>query len=283
MGKEKLILYLAIAVIVIIIAYYAISSLGSGPSLSGKQILDNVSSANLNQTQARFVNDLKMSENVSNLAVSYYSSNATYQIKESNNLTVAVSNNQTIDSYKMGNYNKTVITQITAYTNAGNGQDISKNVNITYYYNTNQTVTCFNSTSYSAGIISNTSVACGDGDQGMSYLEETPFTAANVSGLSYLVFNSTVSYTGVKTIAGRSCDNFIISNATASNLQSNYTVFGLCIDTQYGVPLYFNETEVTGGIPSSFSLSATSLTTNVSSSEFVIPSSYLSTIQGSII
>jgi hypothetical protein len=117
----------------------------------------------------------------------------------------------------------------------------------------------------------------------MSFIEATPYTAVNVSSLSYLVFNSTVSYTGTKTIAGRGCDNFIISNATASNLQSNYSIFNICLDNQYGIPLYLNQTVVSGGIPSSFAVTATAVSANASSSEFVIPQQYLNAIPKSII
>ncbi len=200
---------IAIVVIVIAVAYYEFSGY-VGPSLSSKQILNNASNSSLNQTQALFINDLKKSENVNNLEVTYYSSNATQHIAESSNLTIAISSNQTISSYKMGNYNKTVTTGIVAYTNANNGEVITKNVSSVYYYNTNTTVTCFNDTTYSAGLVTNSSLQCGTGDQGLSYIEETPFTAVNVSSLSYLAFNNTLTYGGVKTIAGRSCDYLIV-------------------------------------------------------------------------
>lgn len=283
--KSRLWIYIAGAVVVVAllaIAYFTLSG-SSVPTMSGAQIINNVSNSNLNQTQTLFVNDLEKSENVTALHVTYYSSNATEYIKQSSNLTVAISNNQTINSYKMGNYNRTAITGIEAYTNSGNGEVIAKNVSSLYYYNTNTTVTCFNDTTYSSGLVTNASLQCYSGDQGISYLEVAPFTAVNVSWLSQLVFNNTVSYSGSKTIAGRNCDNFIISNATSSNIQSNYTVFDLCIDTQYGIPLYFNQTTVAGGIPISFTFTATAVSTNVSGADFVIPQSYLNTIQQSII
>ncbi|HIH50418.1 MAG: hypothetical protein ABSE71_04005 [Candidatus Micrarchaeaceae archaeon] len=285
-GKRNPLMYVAIigiVVMVIAIAYFELSGGLGRQSLSSKQIFSNVSSMNLNQTQALFVNDLEKSENVGNLYVSYYSSNATQYITESGNLTIVISSNQTIDSYKLGNYNRTSITGILAYTNARNGEVMAKNVSGTYYYNTNTTLTCFNGTTYSAGLVTNSSLQCGSGDQGMSFIEATPYTAVNVSSLSYLVFNSTVSYTGTKTIAGRGCDNFIISNATASNLQSNYSIFNICLDNQYGIPLYLNQTVVSGGIPSSFAVTATAVSANASSSEFVIPQQYLNAIPKSII
>ncbi len=153
----------------------------------------------------------------------------------------------------------------------------------TYYYNTNTTLTCFNDTTYSAGLVTNSSLQCGSGDQGMSFMEATPYTAVNVSSLSYLVFNSTVSDAGAKTIGGRGCEDFIISNATTANLQSNYSVFNICLDNQYGIPLYLNQTVVSGGIPSSFAVMATAVSANASSSEFVIPQQYLNAVPKSII
>ena len=283
--KRNTMLYVTIiiaVVAVVAIAYYLLSG-SSGQSLTNKQVFNNVSSTSLNRTQSLFVNDLKKSENVSDLEVSYYYSNATRYIKESSNLTIAVSSNQTINSYKMGSYNKSVIASVIAYTNSNTGEVIEKNVSDIYYYNTNTTVTCFNDTAYTAGLVTNSSLQCGSGDQGLTGIEEAPFVAANVSSLSYLVFNNTVTYGGTKTIAGRTCDDFIISNATAANLQSNYSVFNMCVDTQYGILLYTNQTFVTGGIPSTFTFVATSVSTNVPSSEFVIPQQYLSTISKSII
>ncbi len=276
-GISKYIGIIAIALVVIIIAYYLLASLG-GQSLTSKQIFDNVSSASLNQTQSLFVKDLARSENVSDLHVSYYSKAAPQQVVQSSNLTVSISSNQTIDSYKLGSYNKTVMTSITAYTNSRNGDVLEKNVSSVYYYRTNTTLICFNYTAYSSGLVTNSSLQCGSGDQGQNYVEETPFTAVNVSMLSYLVFNNTVTNKGTRTIAGRGCDDFIISNAASSNLQSNYSVFNLCIDRQYGIPLYFNETDVSGGVPVSFDFIATNVSTIVQGSEFIIPPQYLKAV-----
>jgi len=281
--KRSPLKYIAIAVFVLIVIALLYFTSGSGPSLTSKQIFSNVTSSGLSQTQSLFVNDLQRSENVSNLAVTYFSSNATRYVAQSSNLTIAITSNQTIDSYKLGNYNKTVSTSMVTYTNSKNGVVIAKNVSSIYYYNTNTTVICFNDTSYSSTLVTNSSLQCGSGDQGESFIEETPFTAVNVSSLAYLVFNSTITYSGAKTIAGRNCDDFIISNATGANLQANYSVYNLCIDTQYGIPLYFNETDVTGGVPSSFTFTATSVSTDVPSSEFTIPVQYLNAVPHSII
>jgi hypothetical protein len=284
-GKRSLSKYIAIMIIVVvaIVIIYDVSTGLGGPSLNSKQIFSSVSNSSLNQTQSLFIKDLEKSENVTSLQVMYYSNNATSYITPSNNLTIAITSNQTINSYKLGNYNKTVITSIVAYTNSKNGVLIAKNVSSIYYYNTNATVLCSNDTTYSSTLVTNSSLQCGSGDQGFSSIEEAPYTAVNVSSLSYLIFNSTVTYSGTKSIAGRNCDYFIISNATSSNLQTNYTVSDLCVDTQYGVLLYLNATDVVGGVPNSFVFTATAVSTNVPSSEFVIPQQYLNAIPHSII
>jgi len=249
---------IAVAAAVMALAYYSITGSG-GQGLSSRQIFSDMSNSTLNQTQALFVNDLERSENLSSLMVSYTTGNGT------------------IDSYKMGDYNKTVISSTVEFGNL-------RNVNSTYYYDTNTTVTCFNDTAYSGAQMTNSSLQCFSGDQGLSYLEETPFTAANVSALSYhLVFNNTVTYEGTKSMAGRDCDYFVISNATGANLRSNYSVFDLCIDPQYGIPLYLNETYVSAGVPSSIAFIATAVSANVSGSEFVIPQQYLNALPKSII
>jgi hypothetical protein len=283
-GRGNLLKYavvIVVAGVLIALAYYALS--GSGGGLTSRQIFSNVSSANLNQTQARFVNDLMRSENVSDLYVSYYFSNATEYVTPSSNLTIAITSNRTIDSYKLGNYNVTSIASVVAYTNTKSKVVIEKNVSEIYYYDTNTTLTCFNDTSYSSTLIANASLQCAFGDQGLSYLEESPFTAVNVSSLSYLVFNNTVTYGGTRRIAGRGCDDFVISNETASNLRSNYTIFNFCIDSQYGIPLYINDTTVVNGIPSSFAFAATAVSVNVTGSELAIPRQYLNAVPKSII
>lgn len=290
-SSRTILLYIVVIVLIAIIAFVAYTivsggigklSLGGGPT-SAVNTLSNTSTAGLNTTQTLFINDLKKSLGVTNLYVGYYSSNATNYIKQSSTVTIAISSNQTVDSYKLGNENRTTITGIVAYTNENNSEQISKNVSSLYYYNTNETVLCYNDTTYTAGLVDNSTLECGTGDQGLSYIEDTPFTAANVSSLSYLVYNNSVSYGGTKTIAGRTCDSFVISNETGANLESNYSVFDLCLDTQYGVPLYMNETDVVYGTPSSFSFTATGLSTNVTASEMTIPQAYINAIPKSII
>ena len=229
-----------------------------------------------------FVGDLQKSQNLSSLYVSYYSSNGTYEVPESSNLTLAITSNQTIDSYKLDNYNRTTITSITTYANSKTGAQIAKNVSSIYYYDSNTTITCFNTTAYSGTVVENSSLQCGPGDQGLDHIEETPFTAANVSILAYLVFNNTVTYGGAKSVLGRSCDNFIISNETSANLESNYSSINICIDKQYGIPLYLNQTNVVHGVPSSYEFAAIVVSANVSGSEFIIPQKYLNAVSSPV-
>lgn len=280
--RKHLIMYIAIAAVVIVAVAAVYIFISGSKTLNSNQIFSSISNASLNQTQKQFVDDLEKSGNITNIAVVYKVLNSTAYVTESNNLTLAINSNDTISSYKMGNYNKTVIASIVTDSNAKTGEIIAKNASYVYYYNTNTTLTCFNETIYSASV-SNSSLDCGSGDQGLDYIEEAPFTAANVSSLSYLALNNTVTYQGIRSIAGRNCDNFIISNETGSNLESNYTVFDMCVDRQYGILLYINETEVSNGLPSSFVMTAVSVSPYVNASEFVIPQRYLNAKSSSII
>jgi hypothetical protein len=286
--KRTFVLLLAaiavILVIIIVFVYYGYTSLTQGKQQTGTQILNNISNSSLNQTDTLFINDIKKSEGVSTLHVTYYSSNKTiYAPSPTGNYTLAVSNNQTVSSYKMGNYNRTDINIVQGYTDTKTGIVLLQNVSGLEYYNTNATIICFNETTYSSGILTNSSLQCQKGDDGQSYVEEYPFTADNISSLSVLVLEGSIRYAGQQTIIGRSCDEFDYSNATSPNPLSNYTEMDMCLDTQYGIPLYLNTTFVSGGIPNSTAYTATSFTTNVSASELAIPQAYLSNVSQSII
>jgi hypothetical protein len=284
-SRKSPLLYVAVAIAIVaavFLVYSYVPGIG-GQALTSKQIFEEVSNSSLNTTQALFIRDLERSENLSNLYVSYIYQSAPDYITQPGNLTVEITSNQTIDSYKLGNYNRTTVSGTTDYANAKGGTLIERNTSSVYYYHTNTTITCSNVSAYSQLSAPSSSLQCYSGDDGLSYIEEAPFTAANVSSLSYLVFNSTMTYSGRRSYAGRACDNFVISNATSSNIASNYTVFDLCVDTQYGILLYLNQTNVANGIPSPFAFSATAVSLNVSGSELVIPQAYLSNVSHSII
>ncbi len=243
----------------------------------------NLSNSTFNRTQLMLLQSLKKSLNASSLHVTYFSSMVNNPIPTSNNLTLVVSENQTIDSYHLGNYNKTVYRNVVSYTNARTGKVLARNVSSTYYYETNVTITCFNQTSTDSNGNVNSNLQCSNGIAGQNYLESFPFTASNVSMLGILITEGNLTYGGTKNIANRECDNFLFSNVTQNNLLANYSVINLCIDSKYGIPLYVNETDVTNGMPNSTAFIATYFTTNVSMSDFSIPQSYLNSIPKSVI
>lgn len=271
-GLSKYLLIIGIAAVMLVV-YYTLLGVG-GQSPSSKQVSSNNSISGLNQVHSLFLSDLEKSENISSLQISYYFNPPTTFINSPTYSTLEATGNLTIDSYELGNYQKTVITNITTYRDLTNGAVIMKDVNNIYHYNTNITLTCVNDTIYSSTAIINSSLQCSYGDQNLSYIELTPFTAVNVSPLINLEPNQTVAYSSTMSVLGRKCDNFIISNANSSGRQLNYSVFYICIDTQYGIPLYFNLTTTLD----SFAYTATSLSTYVSSSAFIIPQQYLNAI-----
>ncbi|MDE1860674.1 MAG: hypothetical protein KGH72_03050 [Candidatus Micrarchaeota archaeon] len=283
-GMRSPLIYVAILAAVLAVmalAYYEFSG-ASGTGLTSNQVLNNVSGSNLNATQALFINDLRQSANITNMHVSYYFGNSINYITAPGNHTIAVTSNQTLDSYKFGSYNKSVFSSVVTYADSQNGSTIAKNISKVYYYNTNTMLTCFNYTSYLSNSVTNSSLSCSHGDNGFSYLEVTPYTIANVTPLALLVFNNSVSYSGVKDVFGRNCDYFAISNVTSANTRSNYSVIDICLDKQYGFPLFLNETLVSAGLPNSFSLTADLVSTNVSQSEFVVPQRYINATQQAI-
>jgi len=284
---RNLFLYVIIGLVVlvlVVVIYFAVTSLSSTSAPTSGQVLNNITnSSGLNTNQSMFVNDLKKSESVSNLKVIYYSANATERVTWPGNTTVAINSNQTIDSYTYDGYNRTDYVSIVSYTDTKTNVVLQENVSAVEFYSTNKTISCFNDTSYASGLQTNNTLQCYNGDEGLDYLEQSPFSAANDSGLAYLVFNNTVSYRGTKSYAGRSCDDFLISNASYSNLQSNYTVYDICLDSQYGIPLYLNQTNVTNGMPTSFYFVATAVSADVNASQVAIPTAYSSIVQSSFI
>jgi hypothetical protein len=292
--KTSIMLYIAVIVaifIIIALVYYGITYLGnkSSSKLTGQNIFNNLTNQSLNQTQLRFVDDLKLSQSLGALHVIYYSSNATEYLPALNNVTLAINSNQTINSYTLGKQNASSITQVLAYTNTKTNQVVAKNVSeIAYYNTTNSTISCFNDSVYGEGPYglakTNSSLQCYSGDGGASFLEGYPFRITNVSSIAALIYEGNMTYQGTKMVIGRSCDSFVISNETSANLLSNYSVDSMCIDTQYGVPLYFNETDVIGGKPyPALGLTATLISTNVPQSAFNIPVAYSDNVSSSLI
>ncbi len=286
-GKRNTIILYAILILVVVIvialAYYAISSLTGGSGLNSRQALDSLSNSSLNQTQMMLLSDFQKTENLTAIYASYFSGNGTTYVNEPGNITIAINNTQTVGSYLLGSYNRSDLSNPVIYTNVKTRQVIASNTSgIEYYRTANTTITCFNQTTLSSGV-TNSSIDCTNGDGGISSLEQFPFSIGNVTALAAQMLAANLTYGGTKTIIGRPCDSFVASNETTSNLLSNYSVIAVCIDRQYGIPLYLNETDIVGGIPNSTEFTITRISTNVSGSDFVIPQKYLDNLSQSII
>jgi hypothetical protein len=260
------------------IAYYVL--VGSSGSVAPFNFSN---TTGLNATQKMYIDDLKSAQQSGGIEVTYARGPAISQrITESANLTVEENVSQEITSYALGSDSRSIYAVNATFTNVANGKVLNWSASTVYYYNTTSaTVTCQSNTTTSMPV--NSSPYCFTGAGGASFLQSFPFTLKNLSYMGYLsedngvlLGNVSVSYGGTKTYAGNRCDSFVISNATA-DLLSNYSVYDICIDGALGLPLYFNQTDIVdGAVNDTYYLQAVSVSTNVSSSDFVIPSAYIS-------
>jgi hypothetical protein len=264
-----------ILVLIVVLGYFAFLA-PSAPSNPNQNILSNLTNKSLTSAQHLYYEDLAKAADISALSISYSTGgNVSQPITGPNNTKLIVTANQKINSETMGNNSTSTLYAAVTYHNAANNALLISNDSNIYFYDTPQnTVTCLNQTTYEAGT-SSANLTCTYGDGGLYYLDSFPFVITNVTALGYLG-PADVTYLGTKTIIGRTCDNFMISNQTGG-LISNYTTVSTCLDTQYGIPLYFNETDFSGGLPSQgMLLVVQNISTNVSGQAFVIPPAYIS-------
>ncbi len=280
--KKRTIMYIASAVAIVVIgvlAYYALSGFGNSKVIKGSQVFKGLSNSSLNATQTEFLTELKKSQGISSMHITYYSQNKGASEQQADNSTVEEDINQTVDSYVLGDSGKSVLTSIVTYSNTITKNTILENRSTVYYYNTpSNTITCLNQSTNSSGVI-NSSISCYPGNGGLTYLNGFPFSVTNVTSLALIVYQGSTSYQGMKTIDGRFCDSYFFRNGSSTNLSSNYSTLSLCIDQQYGLPLYFNETQVIRGALNSLAFTAIKVSTNVSNAEFVIPAAYLKDVR----
>ncbi len=274
------IIYLLVIILVaalIAIAYYAFVS----PNNHANGAFNFSNTTGLNATESMYMSDLANATLSGAVAVTYVSGPSSPQtIVESPNLTVKETTTQVITSYALGSDIKSVYLGNITYMDAASGKVLDWNTSTLYYYNTTSgTVTCQLSTTM--GMPVNSSPYC-MGGVGAAFLTSFPFTLKNLSYMGYLAVdnaillgNVSVSYDGVRSYAGRRCDNFIVSNETSS-LLSSYNTFDVCIESGLGLPLYFNETDILNGVVNDTSyLQAVNVSTNVSGAEFTIPASFI--------
>jgi len=258
-----------VVVIIIIAAAYIFSVSGSGHPQTG------VNTTNATAQQVALYSDLAKALNITSISVVYSTGANFTEVVPHGNTTVRVTGTESIDSYQLGNYSKALFLNNIVYTNTTNNATVVRNISDVYYYATpNNTITCLNQSSYVYGTTNGVSLECVHGTGGLSYLMFFPFTIRNVTALAYLGQDS-ISYQGLQSTNGRACDAFVVSNATSAT-QSNYSRVLMCLDSQYGIPLYFNETNIVdGSLQQGAFLMATSVSAGPSASQMAIPSEYL--------
>ena len=269
--NANILIVIAIAVVAVagVLVYISLAS-NHAPAGSGIQSAQ----ANPNKQGPLFLSDIhKISTLNKGIEVSYITSNAsTYLAKVAGN-TMIVSTNQTITSFVLGKDAASFLRSSITYSNYSTKQTTYRNVTVLSYYNTtNATILCYNQTIYLYGS-TNSVLNCYKGT-GVAYFESFPFTLSNLGSIAPLANVSNVTYEGVSTIDGISCNGFAMEELSSMN-PANYSTYVVCLDAQYGIPVYLNTTVVRGRNVSSTAIEAVDFSTNVSSSDFVIPSNYL--------
>lgn len=278
-SNRKTLIYILVGVMLVLILAAAYFTLFSGPSTPPNQnIYSNLSSANLTPGQHAFYVDLAKAANVSSIGVTYFAGNYTNATISPGGAPLVSTTQQIITAYRSGADNASELLTTVTYFDAASNSIVGTNSSDVYFYNTTQgTVTCINETT-SAGIIRNGNLTCTFGDGGLGYLRSFPFEITNVTALGYLGTGS-VTYSGPSTMIGRACDDFLVSNLISPSA-SNYSQVSLCMDEQYGIPLYFNETDYSNGVPSQgLLLVAQNISSNVPASAVSIPAAYESSAQ----
>ncbi len=265
---------------ILVLAYLVINaSTNPGANLRKQQTFNivNLSNSTVNRTKLILLSDLKKSLNLSSFSISYVSDNASRVVQGQGSFTLNIASVRTINSYHANNYSVTIYKNTTTYTDANTGELLSKNVSGIYYYSkANMQIECANHTTINTAGAENTTLDCGHGIQNNYYLLQFPYYAKNISKLGILVIEGNITYTGTKAIANRSCDNFVFSNITNANLLLNYSVVDLCLDSEYGIPLYIRGTNIIQRVPNKTIIwTMSQFATNASASDFIVPEQYL--------
>ncbi len=274
------ILYILLGALIVLLlaaAYFTIFSSGSA-SVPNRNIESNLTNANLTPVQHLFYADLAKAIGLHSIGVVYSMGNFSNVSSGPTGLALLTTVNQTVSSYKSGNYSVSTSDAVVSYRNLATNELLQQNVSKLYFYSTPQdVVSCLNETT-NTGISSNSNFTCTLGDGGLGYLDSFPSTISNLTALGYLGVGK-VTYSGNLTILGRSCNSFYISNLTAYG-SDNYSTISTCLDSQYGLPLYFNETDYINGVQTQgMLLLLRNITTNVAQSSLAIPAAYLGNAQ----
>lgn len=233
----------------------------------------NKTSTTISSQTSLFVEELGKLSAQRRLAASYLTNDTQY-VARSGNAIVLVTTNQTITSYANGSNSSSVLNSYIEYSNLTTNAIIFKNLTTIYYYNTSTAaITCINETTYSLG--ENHSVFQCIRGAGLVFLNRFPFTLLNLSSMIPVTSTSRIQYAGRVTTRLGECDGFVVNTEAHTSSPINST-FTLCLDTIYGIPLYFNMSTVAHHVTQrSATLVAFNLSTNVSNSHFVIPQAWL--------
>ncbi len=267
------VVYLGIAILLIAIAVISFY-LASSPHPHTKPPSNSTTNSTTppDTPRAIFLSDAKKFTQAGSLHLLYFGGNYTQTIQSGNSI-LEVLNTQYISSYKMGQDLRSTFSQNITVKNKNTGATINSTNSTLYYYNTLYgELTCLNQTKHSGGK-SNTTLKCYQGNGGLSELSKFPFNLSDAGSIAELLVGNNISYTGPRYgIGGRPCDLFSLSS---NQTGTNFTTMDICLDKQYGVPLYFNSTSVLQNqIYSTNLLLALNFSTNVTAEDFAIPAAY---------
>ncbi len=212
-----------------------------------------------------FDSELNMSSSLSDIGVEYVFGNTSAELK-SGTQRIQVLQSETIYSYRFGGYSKAVMDTSLSYAQGQN--TLVSYSNITSYFNTPMLeLTCVNQSVYHTAGASNATISCINGTSS-EQADSFPISINAVAGLEAITKTYSGSYLGTKNISGRTCDDYLFSNTT----QAVTTTYNICLDTDYGMPLYMNETVAKNGTYSySTYMIMKRIYSNLNSSYFKIP------------
>ena len=212
-----------------------------------------------------FDSELNISGSLSDIGVEYAFGNMSTELN-SGAQQIHVLQSETIYSYRLGGYSKSVMDTSLSYMQGQNTLDNYSN--ITSYFNTPALkLRCVNQSVYRTSGASNATVSCVNGstsEQAGSF----PLSINAAVGLAAIANGYSGSYLGKRNISGRMCDDYLFSNTTYAVT----TTYNICLDRNYGIPVYMNETVFKDGVYShSTYMVLKRIYTSLNSSYFKIP------------
>ena len=212
-----------------------------------------------------FDSELNISGSLSDIGVEYAFGNTSAKMG-SGTQQVDVLQSETIYSYLFDGYSKEVMDVSLSYMQGHNTLDNYSNVT-SYFVTPALKLSCINQSVYRTAGTSNTTVSCVNGsspEQAGSF----PLSIKAAVNLASIATTYPGSYLGTKNISGRICNDYLFSNTT----QAVTTTYNICLDSDYGIPDYMNETVFKDGVYShSTYMVLKRIYTSLNSSYFKIP------------